>query len=130
MGLQNTLRALADPTRRSILELLKSGRLSAGEISERFAMTAAAVSRHLSVLKEADLIRDTRQGKFIIYELNASVVEEILLWLTALKGEENHAEESENAGAHLGGDPAAHAGGACAVEPAAGVYSRSLERCR
>ena len=93
MGLQNTLRALADPTRRSILELLKSGRLSAGEISDRFAMTAAAVSRHLSVLKEADLIRDTRQGKFIIYELNASVLEEILLWLTALKGEENHAEE-------------------------------------
>jgi DNA-binding transcriptional ArsR family regulator len=93
MGLQNTLRALADPTRRSILELLKSGRLSAGEISERFDMTAAAVSRHLSVLKEADLIRDTRQGKFIIYELNASVLEEILLWLTALKGEENHAEE-------------------------------------
>ena len=93
MGLQNTLRALADPTRRSILELLKSGRLSAGEISERFDMTAAAVSRHLSVLKEADLIRDTRQGKYIIYELNASVLEEILLWLTALKGEENHAEE-------------------------------------
>ena len=93
MGVQNTLRALADPTRRSILELLKSGRLSAGEISERFDMTAAAVSRHLSVLKEADLIRDTRQGKFIIYELNASVLEEILLWLTALKGEENHAEE-------------------------------------
>ena len=93
MGLQNTLRALADPTRRSILELLKRGRLSAGEISERFDMTAAAVSRHLSVLKEADLIRDTRQGKFIIYELNASVLEEILLWLTALKGEENHAEE-------------------------------------
>ena len=93
MGLQNTLRALADPTRRSILELLKSGRLSAGEISERFAMTAAAVSRHLSVLKEADLIRDTRQGKYIIYELNASVLEEILLWLTALKGEEKDAEK-------------------------------------
>ena len=93
MGLQNTLRALADPTRRSILDLRKSGRLSAGEISDRFAMTAAAVSRHLSVLKEADLIRDTRQGKYIIYELNASVLEEILLWLTALKGEENHAEE-------------------------------------
>ena len=93
MGLQNTLRALADPTRRSILELLKSGRLSAGEISERFDMTAAAVSRHLSVLKEADLIRDTRQGKYIIYELNASVLEEILLWLTALKGEEKDAEK-------------------------------------
>lgn len=93
MGVQNTLRALADPTRRGILELLKNGRLSAGEISERFDMTAAAVSRHLSVLKEADLIRDTRQGKHIIYELNASVLEEILLWLTALKGEGNDAEK-------------------------------------
>ena len=87
MGVQNTLRALADPTRRSILELLKSGRLSAGEISERFDMTAAAVSRHLSVLKEADLIRDTRQGKFIYYDINTSVLEETLLWIRDLKGE-------------------------------------------
>ena len=93
MGLQITLRALADPTRRKILELLKNGRLAAGEIAERFDMTAAAVSRHLAVLKEADLIRDTRQGKYIIYELNASVLEEILLWLTALKGEEKDAEK-------------------------------------
>lgn len=93
MGLQTTLRALADPTRRRILELLKNGRLAAGEIAERFDMTAAAVSRHLSVLKEADLIRDTRQGKYIIYELNASVLEEIMLWLVQLKGENNDAEE-------------------------------------
>ncbi|MBQ8610993.1 MAG: winged helix-turn-helix transcriptional regulator [Oscillospiraceae bacterium] len=93
MGLQNTLRALADPTRREILELLKTGRMSAGELGAHFDMTAAAVSRHLSVLKEADLIRDTRQGKFIIYELNASVLEEILLWLTRLKGETDDAEK-------------------------------------
>lgn len=93
MGLQNTLRALADPTRREILELLKTGRMSAGELGAHFDMTAAAVSRHLSVLKEADLIRDTRQGKFIIYELNASVLEEILLWLTQLKGETDDAEK-------------------------------------
>ena len=93
MGLQNTLRALADPTRREILELLKTGRMSAGEVGAHFDMTAAAVSRHLSVLKEADLIRDTRQGKFIIYELNASVLEEILLWLTQLKGETDDAEK-------------------------------------
>ena len=87
MSLQNTMRALADPTRREILNLLKGGSLAAGEIGEHFDMTAAAVSRHLSVLKEAELIRDRRDGKFIIYELNASVLEEILLWLTELKGE-------------------------------------------
>ena len=87
MSLQNTMRALADPTRREILNLLKGGSLAAGEIGEHFDMTAAAVSRHLSVLKEAELIRDRREGKFIIYELNASVLEEILLWLTELKGE-------------------------------------------
>ena len=87
MSLQNTMRALADPTRREILNLLKGGSLAAGEIGEHFDMTAAAVSRHLSVLKEAELIRDRRNGKFIIYELNASVLEEILLWLTELKGE-------------------------------------------
>lgn len=87
MGLQQTLKALADPTRREILNLLKNGRLSAGEITDHFAITAAAVSRHLSVLKEADLVCDTREGKFIYYELNASVLEEILLWITELKGE-------------------------------------------
>ena len=87
MAIQHTLRALADPTRRDILDMLKAGRLSAGEIAERFPVTGAAVSRHLSVLKEADLIRDTREGKFIYYELNASVLEEIMLWLTGLKGD-------------------------------------------
>ena len=87
MGLQQTLKALADPTRREILNLLKSGRKSAGEISDRFDITAAAISRHLSVLKEADLIDDTRDSKYIFYELNASVLEEIMLWITDLKGE-------------------------------------------
>jgi DNA-binding transcriptional ArsR family regulator len=87
MGLQNTLKALADPTRRDILNLLKQGRLSAGEITEHFDITAAAISRHLSVLKEADLIWDTRDGKYIFYELNASVLEEIMLWISDLKGE-------------------------------------------
>lgn len=87
MSLQNTLRALADPIRREILNLLKSGRLSAGEITEHFDVTAASISRHLSVLKEADLIRDTRQGKFIYYEINTSVLEETLLWIKDLKGE-------------------------------------------
>ena len=90
MGMQQTLRALADPTRREILNLLKKGRLSAGEIGEHFSVSAAAVSRHLSVLKEADLITDTREGKYIFYQLNASVLEEILLSSAELKGEESH----------------------------------------
>ena len=90
MSLQKTLRALADPTRRKILNLLKNGRMSAGEITDCFSVTAASISRHLSVLKEADLIRDSREGKFIYYQLNASVLEEIMLWLTHLKGEEEH----------------------------------------
>ena len=86
MGLQQTLKALADPTRREILNLLKGGKRSAGEISEQFEISAAAVSRHLSVLKDADLIQDSREGKFIFYQLNTSVLEEIMLWITDLKG--------------------------------------------
>jgi DNA-binding transcriptional ArsR family regulator len=92
MGLQKTLRALADPIRREILDLLRGGRMSAGEITDHFDVTAAAISRHLSVLKEADLIRDTREGKFIYYDLNASVLEEILIWIAELKGERNNEE--------------------------------------
>lgn len=91
MSLQETMRALADPTRREILNLLKGGRLSAGEITEHFPVTAAAVSRHLSVLKEADLIRDQREGKFIYYEMNTSVLEEILFFISDLKGDKDHA---------------------------------------
>jgi len=87
MGFQQTMKALSDPIRREILEMLKSGRLSAGEIAEKFPVSGAAVSKHLSVLKEADLIRDAREGKFIFYELNASVLEEVMLWLAGLKGE-------------------------------------------
>jgi DNA-binding transcriptional ArsR family regulator len=90
MSLQNTMRALADPIRREILNLLKARRLSAGEICEHFDVTGASISRHLSVLKEADLIRDTREGKFIYYDLNASVLEEIMLWISDLKGEKNY----------------------------------------
>ena len=92
MALQHTLKALADPIRREILNLLKGGRLSAGEIAAHFPVPDASVSRHLSVLKEADLIRDTREGKFIFYELNASVLEEIMLWITDLKGGSDHDE--------------------------------------
>ena len=91
MGLQQTLKALADPIRREILNLLKKGRMPAGEITAHFSVSAPAISRHLSVLKEADLIRDTREGKFIYYEINTSVLEETMLWLADLKGEGGNA---------------------------------------
>ena len=87
MGVQQTLKALDDPVRRDILGLLKKRRLSAGEIADQFDITGAAISRHLSVLKDADLVRDTREGKFIYYELNTSVLEEVLGWIADLKGE-------------------------------------------
>lgn len=92
LGLQETLKALADPIRREILNLLKKGRLSAGDISEHFSVSAPSISRHLSVLKDADLIRDTREGKFIFYEINTSVLEETMLWIADLKEDNNHAE--------------------------------------
>ena len=90
MGLQNTMKALSDPIRREILNLLKQGRMSAGDIVEHFEVTGASVSRHLSVLKEADLIRDKREGKFIYYELNASVLAEIMIGISNIKGEKDH----------------------------------------
>lgn len=93
MSFQTTMKALADPTRREILELLKGGRRSAGEIAAGFEMSAAAVSKHLALLREADLIRDTREGKFIYYELNASVLEEVLWWISGLKGENHDQKE-------------------------------------
>lgn len=93
MGLQQTLKALADPIRRDILNMLKKGRMSAGEITECFSVTAPSISRHLSVLKDADLIRDTREGKFIFYEINTSVLEETMLWIADLKGNNNNAEK-------------------------------------
>ena len=89
MSLQNTLKALSDPIRREILDMLKGGRMSAGDIVSHFEVTGASISRHLSVLKEADLIRDKREGKFIYYELNTSVLEDILLFVKNLKGEKN-----------------------------------------
>ena len=89
MGLHLTLKALSDPIRREILEMLKNGRMSAGDISAKFEVTDASISRHLSVLKEADLIRDKREGKFIFYEINTSVLEDIIIFVTDLKGEKN-----------------------------------------
>lgn len=89
MAIQSTLKALADPIRREILNMLKGGSMSAGDIAEKFDISFAAISRHLSVLKEADLIRDKRDGKYIIYELNATVLEEIMLWISDIRGDKN-----------------------------------------
>ena len=86
MALQETTKALADPIRRSILNLLKKGPMTAGDINDKFDVTFASISRHLSVLKDADLIRDRRDGKYIYYELNASILEEVILWIYDLKG--------------------------------------------
>lgn len=88
MAFAETFKALSDPVRRQILELLKSGTLSAGEIGAHFDMTGATVSYHLKVLKQADLIYETKDKNYIYYQLNTSVLEELLLWISELKGDE------------------------------------------
>lgn len=90
MRYAEAFKALADPARRRILEMLKSGSMSAGDIASRFAMTGASVSYHLSILKKADLITEMREKNYIYYSLNTSVVEEIMLWFENLKGEQKH----------------------------------------
>lgn len=87
MGFADTFKALGDPVRREILTLLKGGRLSAGEIGKHFDMTGATISYHLNILKKAELVYENREKNFIFYELNTSVVEEIMLWLRDLKGD-------------------------------------------
>ncbi|MCI8662883.1 MAG: winged helix-turn-helix transcriptional regulator [Hungatella sp.] len=87
MRFQKTFRALSDPTRRGILNMLKEGPAAAGEIGEHFAVSGATISHHLSILKDAGLILDDRQGKYIYYELNMSVVDDLIVWVTGLKGE-------------------------------------------
>ena len=84
--LQDTLKALSDPTRRKILELLKKGPLSAGEIVEHFEMTGATLSHHLSMLKKAGLVDDSKKGTFVYYEINTSVMEDILTWVSGFMG--------------------------------------------
>ena len=90
MGFSETMKALSDPARREILNMLKSGRMTAGEIGSRFDMTGATVSYHLSQLKKAGLIFESREKNFIYYSLNASVLEEVLLWIQSLKGVDEH----------------------------------------
>ena len=87
MGFAETFKALSDPARREMLLLLRGGRLSAGEIGSHVEMTGATVSYHLGVLKKADLVFETREKNYVYYELNTSVVEEVMLWLSKLKGE-------------------------------------------
>lgn len=86
MGFQDTFKALSDPTRREIITLLKKEKLSAGDIVSHFSVSNATISHHLSILKKADLITDEKIGKFIYYELNTSVLDDILTWVTSLKG--------------------------------------------
>ena len=92
MGFSDTMKALSDPVRREILNLLKGGSMTAGDIAGRFDMTGATVSYHLSQLKKAGLIFESREKNYIYYSLNASVLEEVLLWIQSLKGVETHEE--------------------------------------
>lgn len=92
MGFAETFKALSDPIRRDILSLLKSGRLSAGEIGSHFDMTGATISYHLGILKKAGLVFENREKNYIFYELNTSVVEEVMLWLSELRGGTDDAE--------------------------------------
>ena len=87
MSFAETFKALSDPARREILLMLRNGRMSAGDIASNFDMTGATVSYHLSVLKKADLVYETKQKNFVFYELNTSVFEEIMLWFAQFKGE-------------------------------------------
>ncbi|MBY5034009.1 autorepressor SdpR family transcription factor [Streptococcus gallolyticus] len=87
MAFAKTFKALSDPVRRDILTLLKNGHLSAGDIACQFDMTASTISYHLKLLKQADLIMERREKNFIYYELNTSVLEDILVWISDLKGD-------------------------------------------
>lgn len=100
MGFAQTFKAFSDPARREILVLLRDGRMSAGEIASHFDMTGATVSYHLRILKEAELIREKKVRNYIYYDLNTSVIEEVILWLGELKGDEHVQEEPETDPAH------------------------------
>lgn len=92
MSFADTFKAMSDPVRREILMLLRSGRMSAGEIGSHFEMTGATISYHLNILKKAELVFESREKNFVYYDLNTSVVEELMLWLSELKGGNDHAE--------------------------------------
>lgn len=98
MGFAETFKALSDPVRREILEMLKKQQLSAGEIGSHFDMTGATISYHLSILKKAELVTETKKKNFVYYNLNTSVVEAVMLWLSELKdgAEANKKNSDEN----------------------------------
>ncbi len=96
MGFAETFKALSDPVRREILLLLREGKRSAGEIGSHFDMTGATVSYHLSQLKKAGLVFETKRKNYVYYQLNISVVEEAMLWLAQLKNAEEMEKNYEN----------------------------------
>ena len=89
MAFADTFKALSDPVRRDILTMLKNGRMSAGEIGSHFDMTGATVSYHLNILKKADLVFEEKEKNFVYYSLNTSIVEEVMVWLSGLRGDNN-----------------------------------------
>lgn len=93
MGFAETFKALSDPVRREILMILREGSLSAGEIGAHFDMTGATISYHLRILKKAGLVFEKKEKNFIYYTLNTSVVEEVMLWLSELKGGNSDVKE-------------------------------------
>ena len=93
MSFANTFKALSHPVRREILDLLKMGKMSAGEIADQFELTGATISHHLSVLKQADLVVESREKNFIYYELNTSVLKDMMVWLADLKGSKKDENE-------------------------------------
>lgn len=95
MSFAETFKALSDPVRRDILTLLKDGRMSAGDIASHFDMTGATISYHLKLLKQAELVYETREKNFIYYDLNTSVVEEVMLWLSDLRGDDNYEDAAQ-----------------------------------
>lgn len=90
MAFHETFKALSDPVRRDILIMLKDGKMSAGAISSKFNSTGATISYHLSILKKADLIFESKYKNYIYYELNTSVFEEVMLWFSQFKGVDNN----------------------------------------
>lgn len=120
MGFAETFKALSDPVRREILMMLREKPLSAGEIGSNFAMTGATISYHLNILKKADLVRETREKNFIYYDLNVSVVEEVMLWLSQLKGETvDEVKREKNIDFDQHYHTASHAGGNSSMEKTA-----------
>ena len=89
MAFADTFKALSDPVRRDILTMLKKGRMSAGEIGSNFEMTGATVSYHLNILKKADLVFEEKEKNFVYYSLNTSIVEEVMVWLSGLRGDDD-----------------------------------------